>query len=131
MEMNMRHTRRVATVVGVATLLMGMYGCVAIPPLFEMCTVGEISGPIFLVATLAVATLLGGGVRAILAKGTRGKLFIASATLFLSCVVSAAPIVRFFPLQVAMLGAIAGSVFALSSWLRTRAGGQSSRSSSQ
>jgi hypothetical protein len=106
--------------VGLATLLMGAYGCVAIPSLFDACTEGEITLWAFMGATLAVATLLGGGVRFILAKRSRGKLFVASAILFLLCGFSDVPIMRILPLQAAILGSIVGAVFALRGWFRTR-----------
>jgi hypothetical protein len=116
---------RAAPGVGIATTIMAACGCLAIPSLFELCNVGAVSGPLFVVATLALATTLGGGLCALLSRRSRGRLFVVSAMLFTVCIVSSISIMRAIPLQIAVLGSIIGTLFALTRWLSTGLGGQS------
>ena len=109
-----------ATIVGIAALVAGAVGCISAPALFELCSEGDISGPLFLVAFAALGTLLGAGTRLLLVKRAKGSVFIVSSCLFLLCFLNSPDLMRSIPLEFAALGSFCASVFSLLRWRSVR-----------
>jgi hypothetical protein len=112
---------QVAIVAGLAAIVAAALGCLSLPLLFELCDAGAISGPLFVGVALALATLLAGGVRVLLAKQAMGRLFIISAVLFVLCILSATSVMRTVPLELAAVGSFGGMAFSLLRWCRVNA----------
>lgn len=109
--------------VGVATVLAASLGFDAAPYLFQLCTVGVISGPVFVGMALALAALLTGGIRLILTTRTKGRIFIPSAILFGACLVDSPLMLHSPSLAIAAIGSLLGTAFALWRWRgRSRSG---------
>lgn len=103
-------------VVGVATVLTAALGCTSIPELFQLCTVGEISGPQFVAMALALAALLTGGIRLLCATRTQGRMFIPAVILFGICLVDSPMMRHAVSLVIAAIGSLLGVAFGLWRW---------------
>jgi hypothetical protein len=112
----MNPSRKSATKVGIAAVAAAAFGCLSLPLLMELCTVGAISGPMFLLAVLALAALLGAGALLLLARKANGSLFVVSSGLFLLCFLGETSVMRTIPLELAALGSLGGTVFSLWRW---------------
>lgn len=106
--------------IGVAVILAAAVGCISLPAMFELCTVGAISGPVFLFVAGALATLLGAGVLLSFSKRDSRSLFVVSSALFLACFVTDELTMRAIPLEIAAVGSVVGTVFSF--LLRRRSG---------
>ena len=107
--------------IGVAVILAAAVGCISLPAMFELCTVGDISGPVFLLVAGALTTLLGAGMLLSFSKRDSRSLFVISSVLFLICFVTDELTLRAIPLEVAAVGSVVGTVFSL---LRRRPSGR-------
>jgi hypothetical protein len=102
--------RLVAVLAGIAALGAGALACLSLGTLFQLVTLGAVTGPAFLGVAVAVLGLLGAGVRQLLARGARGKALILSAALF---VVFTQLTVRVISMEWAAVVACVGGVLSL------------------